>query len=326
MRQVGVFLILLMGSVLVSTGLVSCASSPPAPYPPPTPTLIPSLAETLQAAQAAAQATMTAGQAAMVGVNLTATTVALDMQRAAATQNAVATATAVAIQATAQSQQATATAQARGTATAIAVEAIHAEATRQAFVLSVTQQAATLEATATAQVLQAQATALAAQAEREQLAVEQQRMMNQVWAVTKWAVLIIAFLVIVFLLHRLTALRVVKRDNGKVLVVMGGGRMVYDPDRNPAPVLEVDGGHARLPRVSEAMQAATTARDQAIALALAIGQRRRVSGQQIPATTVATQSIPANITVEVLPPERLRSWLEDVERQLPPPVAMEDER
>lgn len=265
---------------------------------------------------------MTAGQAAMVGVNLTATTVALDMQRAAATQNAVATATAVAIQATAQSQQATATAQARGTATAIAVEAIHAEATRQAFVLSVTQQAATLEATATAQVLQAQATALA----REQLAVEQQRMMNQVWAVTKWAVLIIAFLVIVFLLHRLTALRVVKRDNGKVLVVMGGGRMVYDPDRNPAPVLEVDSGHARLPRVSEAMQAATTARDQAIALALAIGQRRRVSGQQIPATTVATQSIPANITVEVLPPERLRSWLEDVERQLPPPVAMEDER
>lgn len=275
-------------AVALSLGLLvlaACAASPTAQQSAPSAwgaTLPPSLARTPAAAQAAAQATIAAGKAAMAQVQLTAAAVHMSMTQAAVTQNAMATAraqevtaTAMAAQATERAWQATATAQAQATATAMAVEAYHAEATRQAFVLSMTQQAATLEATATAQVLQAQATALAAQAERERLAVEQQRLMNQTWAVTKWALPVLFLLVIAIailtLVRQWARMRIIRRPNGKVLV-LANGSMVYDPDRNPTPILQIGPEGATLPPVSEEVQAATTARDQAVALAQATGR------------------------------------------------------
>ena len=233
----------------------------------PSPTLPMPFAATPQAAQAAAQATIMAGQAAVVNLNITATAVGLHMAQAKATENAAALATAMAIQgtATAQAQQVTATAQALAN-----------------------------NGTATAQALMAQATALAAQAEREQLAVEQQRMMNTVWAVTKWAVPVLLFLLLttggVVLAREWAKLRVVRREDGKVLVFVHG-RAVYDPDRNPTPVLQVGpDGQVALPPVSEDTQAATTARDQAIALA-------RVTGRKPPARAMTTQAPPIRFRV-----------------------------
>ena len=266
----------------------------------PSPTLPMPFAATPQAAQAAAQATIMAGQAAVVNLNITATAVGLHMAQARATENAAALATAMAMQgtATAQVQQVTATAQA-ATATAQAL-AFQGTATAQAQQVTATAQALANNGTATAQALMAQATALAAQAEREQLAVEQQRMMNTVWAVTKWAVPVLLFLLLttggVILAREWAKLRVVRREDGKVLVFVHG-RAVYDPDRNPTPVLQVGpDGQVALPPVSEDTQAATTARDQAIALA-------RATGRKPPARAMATQTPPVRFRV-IQPGER----------------------
>lgn len=278
----------------------------PEPEPIPDPeSLPPGLAATPQAAQAAAQATIEAGRAVMVNAGLTATAVGLEMAQAQATQRALATEQAY--HATSTAQVVTATAQAL---------ALHATATAQNVQLAATAQALVSQGTATAQVINAQATALAAEAERSQLAVEQQRMMNQVWAVTKWGLAVLFVLFAFYLLYRFTALRVVRRADGKVLIVAGG--IVYDPDRNPNPVLRLGPqGAAAFPPISAEAQAQTTARDQAISLARALGGRRP------PESVAAAFPLPPDprqmIDVEILPPERILPWLREVEQKLPPP-------
>jgi len=295
-----------------------------------TPAVTGPLAGTPQAAEAAAQATIAAGRAQMAAA-------AVHMTQAAATQAAFAAATAQAATATAQAHQATATARAQATATAqTATQQAYAlawtqqaveqmgTATAQAMVVqgTATAQALTMQGTATAQVVAAQATALAAEAEKVQLEVEQQRMMNQAWAVTKWGLVLVFVGLLLLIAHRLTSTRIVKRSNGKVLVLSGG--VVYDPDRNPAPLLQLGSGKATMPPVSEAAQEATTARDQAIALASALGGRRppkSIAAVAAPAAAQRPDRLP--VRVEVIPPERVRPWLEEVEQQLQLPAGEE---
>lgn len=295
MKKAIVILVFIGLLILAACGALSGpqGNAPAVPYTWESP-LPPSLARTPQAAQAAAQATIAAGQAAMAGVQLTAAVVSINMTQAAATATAQG-----------QAQQATATAKANATATAQAIWAAHATATRDAALFAMTQAAATLEFRATQGAVQAQGTALAVEAERERLAVEQQQMMNQVWAVTKWALPVLLLLAIaiavVILVRQWTRMRIIRRPDGKVLVLVNG-MAIYDPDRNPTPILQVGPDGVALPPVSEETQAATTARDQAVALARATGRKP-----------------PRNLTDAPQPPLRFRI-IQPGER---PPVALD---
>lgn len=219
-----------------------------------------------------ARATLSAGQYAIRSVRLTERAVERSMAGASATQRYFAAATMRALKSTETARATRATAQAQATATMQAALAAHATATAESLRYTITQQAIALRGTATAQVLHAQATALAAQAERVTLEVEQQKRMAFIWGVTKWLLAIVFTAIIAFILYRLATFRVIHRPNGKILVVLGG--VVYDPDRNPTPILRVGPDGAALPPVSEETQAATTARDQAVALAQAAGSRK----------------------------------------------------
>ncbi len=218
------------------------------------------------------RATLSAGQYAIRSVRLTERAVEQSMAGASATQRYFAAATMRALKSTETARAARATAQAQATATMQAALAAHATATAQAVRYAVTQQAITLRGTATAQVLSAQATVLAAQAERVTLEVEQQKRMAFIWGITKWLLAIVFTAIIAFILYRLATFRVIHRPNGKILVVLGG--VVYDPDRNPTPILRIGPDGAALPPVSEETQAATTARDQAVAFAAVGGKKR----------------------------------------------------
>jgi len=219
-----------------------------------------------------AEATLSAGEYAIRSVRLTEAAVERSMAGASATQRYFAAATMRALKATETARSARATAQAQATADMQAALAAHATATAQALRYAMTQEAVSLRTTATVQVLHAQATALAAQAQRVELEVEQQKRMAFVWGVTKWLLVILFAGIIVFILYRLATFRVIHRPNGKVLVVVGG--VVYDPDRNPTPILQVGPSGAALPPVSEETQAATTARDQAVAFAAVGGGKK----------------------------------------------------
>ncbi len=260
---------------------------------------------------ASVHATLSAGEYAIRSVRLTERAVERSMAGASATQRYFARATMRALKSTETARAARATAQAQATADMQAALAAHATATAQAVRYAVTQQAITLRGTATAQVLHAQGTALAAQAERVTLEVEQQKRMAFVWGITKWLLVILFAGIIVFILYRLATFRVIHRPNGKVLVVLGG--VVYDPDRNPTPVF----AKTKELTVSDDMQAATTARDQAVALAAALKDKSANAGQVAAQAMQAGASEPApDVRIEVLPPQHVRPWLDEVEGQL----------
>jgi len=266
-----------------------------------------------EAMQEASRATIAAGRAIIISAAQTGTAVAHVIGRAQATADARALATAQAGYATATAQSAYATSTA---------DAIHVQATmtQQALAIAGTRQAMQANATATFQVLHAQGTALAAAAAEQQLKLQREALTNELWAVTRWVIVLAAVALALLLAYYMARVRVIHRGDGKVLIVTPGA--IYDPDRNPTPLLEL--GHGRrvsLPPISPDEQAATTARDQAIGLARASGR------WGVPALHDANGDHDAEASdmsaeephIEILPPSRV-PWLDEIERQLPPSV------
>jgi len=124
--------------------------------------------------------------------------------------------------------------------------------------------------TATVEAAQAsaQATALHGQAVSVELAIERERLTNQARAVLPLAFTAVIIIVALALLWRYMRVRPIQRDSrgdAPLLVIDGA---VYDADRNPLPVMQMQKGQPQIPLLTPPeLQAPTTARDQAIDLA-----------------------------------------------------------
>jgi len=225
------------------------------------------------------------------------------------------------------------------------VEAQHAIATERAWLVQSTQQAAEIastarawEATTTADSLASAnqstatqhalnitattdaasastyATAMAGEAISVELAIQRQRMMNKMWAVTPWAVLLATLVFLIFLVLRWIQVRPIQRDpRGDAPLLIIGGK-VYDADRNPYPLLDISSKSPQIPALtSPELQEVTTARDQMIDLATRGAldspdpERRKSAARQL-----TDQSLPALSKVDILPPEQASPWIKDV--------------
>lgn len=302
--------------------------------PSPTASLLPPYAATAQAMQLHNQATIAAAQVMQQAAAMTATVVALDIQRAQATQNAWATATVQAYQATATAQaqagfatataqawnlQATATAQAaveaqaqaRVTATAQAL-ALQATATAQNLAAQATMQAAE----ATAQALHAQATAQFAEAERIRVAKEREAAMAGAWKVGKFIAATIGFLVVVgigiWLAIQAETYRIVRASqNERIILRLGKGWV--DPDRNMHPIVVLGpNGNPAIPDTPADAQERTAARAQAVQLAHALPSRAGAPRKALRKASPPAQGAPAaegRMTFRVLEPTQARRVL-----------------
>jgi hypothetical protein len=202
--------------------------------------------------------------------------------------NIQAQATLDAMQATSQSISANLTAtafaptqQAIGTATErawtmagwTATTAIEQTATSSSATATAQSWTPTPNFTATVEAAQAsaQATALHGQAVSIELAVERERMTNQVRAILPIAFTALTVIVALVLLWRYTRVRPIQRDSrgdAPLLIIDG---TIYDADRNPLPVMQMQKGQPQIPMLTPPeLQAPTTARDQAVDLARAL--------------------------------------------------------
>lgn len=258
---------------------------------------------TAQAAQAtaawlASQATATAARQSAIQ------TATAEAQQAAATRQAAA----IAATSTARSWQATATADSvQATSTAAVSQ------TAQAFALAATESAWHATATALQAESSAYATAMAGEAESARLAVQRQQQTNTVKAAAPWVLLLGTFLVVALIAIRRANVMLVSRDErGDAKLLIMGGRFVIDPDRNPAPVLDVGGSKPSLPIKADA---ATTARDQAIDLAHRglPGQpsRRAAARKQAQVLFPDTEDAPG-VSISLVPPAQVGKAIQDV--------------
>jgi len=336
------FLWLLIAALAVLSGCSGhtaadqvAARSPLPPTPSPTMTLAPPYQATAQSVEVRTRATLAAGQVLQQQVGLTATAVHLQMQQAAATQNAFFTATAqvAAWTATARAEESRATATARAeemratataraeatqaaimqaTATAQAV-ALQGTATAQSIALLGTATAQAFEAQATTQAMHAQATALAAEALRVDAQARREAAMAGAWAIGKFAVTVIGILVAlalgVWLAVQAEAYRVVRAARGeRVLLKLGKGYV--DPDRNMHPVvlLGPDGRPKALPTAPDA-QERTTARAQAVQLAQALPPRRAAARRALQKAAPPRDGDGHSLAFRVLDPAEARRTL-----------------
>ena len=162
----------------------------------------------------------------------------------------------------------------------------------------------------------AKATALYAESVSVELALERERLMNQVWAVTPWAALVVVLLFSLALAWRWSQVRVIQRDPRGDIPIIITGATVYDADRNPGPVLDMSSGRPQAPALAPPeLQAATTSRDQLVDLATrgAAGMTPRPQRQAIAQKMTEQASLPAPTqSIQVLPPDQARPLLGDV--------------
>lgn len=226
---------------------------------------------TLEAARLTAES-VAARQTAEAVARAEAATQAAFERQAAETQAAgvlLAQASQTAFATTERAWQATATADAALTTQTAAAVFAGATATGQAW---------DRQATAAVSELQAEQTAVAAQAYLTDLAAERARLMNNVRAVTPYALIALTVLALSAAAYFVTRSelwrrRWIFRDARGDAPIYGDGRVFYDPDRNPGAVLQISGGQPRLPALAEPeLQDRVTSRDQAIDLASRAGR------------------------------------------------------
>ena len=230
--------------------------------------------------------------------------------------------------ATARAESATATARieaTRGMETAMAQSA-HATATAQVEATRAVQTAQAWDITRTASysALAAQQTAQAAQAEQARLEAERARLTYPVRAYGPWVLLLTAFGLLLWAGYRMTKaaearVRAVPRDargDAPILVLplQGGGETIIDPDRSFGPVLEIRDRVSQPQLASPEYQAQVVARDQAVDLVSRglPGQSGASHRRPIP-PSLPGLSFPPRTLIRIVPPERVRSWLEEVE-------------
>lgn len=171
---------------------------------------------------------------------------------------------------------------------------------------------ATVEAAAAG----AQATALHGQAVSVELAMERERMMNSLWAVTPWATLVAVLVITLFIALQWSRVRYIppsSPSSGDKGIFVIDARRVYDPDRNPLPLLDVSDKPTTPMMAPADLQAATTARDQIIDLTARAGSgegkeaARRTAAQVTPLLPPA-----APPEVRILPPAQARPLISDI--------------
>ena len=249
MRRAAVFLIIVF--ILVLAACSAPIQNGAAPYPSASATPD---TYTLSLANLQAQSTLEAMRATSQAIEAGLTATAYQP-----TNEAIQTATAQAWLMTSW----TATASVGQTATAAS-----GTATGQSVQATGTQQKLDITATLDVAAASAQVTALHGQAVSVELAVERERAMNNIWAVTPWAALVLVLIVFSVVALRRSRVRPIFRDprgDAPLLIVDG---KIYDADRNPQPLLDLSGKKPVIPALTDpALQAATTARDQMIDLA-----------------------------------------------------------
>ncbi len=205
------------------------------------------------------------------------------------------------------------------TATADSLQATQAaeiSATAQALAFEATQQALHATATNMAVAAQAQATALWGESESVRLGVEREQMMNQVKATAPFlALALLLGVMLVAAWYRLNVMLVARdaRGDAKLMVILNK-QLVYDPDRNPAPVLAY---HTKNPTLPIPADLATTARDQMLDL-ISRGlpgqgaipwQKKTLLDKMVPRAP-----LPATVLqpIQVIPPTQAHPLLRDV--------------
>jgi len=134
-----------------------------------------------------------------------------------------------------------------------------------------TQQALNVLQTATVAAVFAGSTQQAIVAESNRLALEREATMNQVRAAAPWVGMGLLFALLMWLAVVLgwaqaKRAQVIKRDERGDAPILVSGDNIYDPDRNPGPVL-ISRRVPEIPQLTaEGMQAEVTRRDQAIDL------------------------------------------------------------
>ncbi|MBN1955000.1 MAG: hypothetical protein JW900_08120 [Anaerolineae bacterium] len=276
----------------------------------------------IYSAQATATADAINSQANIQALSIASTAAALEWQTTATAQANYATATAQAREATstavAWNVQATARADER-TATAVAWQGM-ATATAEAYRAMTTATADAVAATRQAAVL-----------EREALELERERITQPVRAWGPWVLLVVGVVGLALLIWRAAVVlelrgRAIQRDQRGdapvfVLPLPGGGTTLYDPDRvwGPATVIDHDGQVTAPQLAPPEYQERTTARDQAVDLKTRglPAQRRPASSRRVtPAMLQPGLPQHQGPMIRVVPPARVRPWLEDVEGQL----------
>jgi hypothetical protein len=191
-----------------------------------------------------------------------------------------------------------------GTASAVAQQAIW------------TQRAMDITATADAASVQAFATKQYSIARTEELSLKRKELMNNVVAITPWAMLVVTFVFLTIFFKRWTRVRIIKRDprgDAPLLLDVVDG-VAYDADRHPAStagLLRED--LKRLPQFSASDHTQTTARDQMVDVVTrglpGTTQRKGISKQFKDESISEDSSIPK---IETIDPISARPLFKDV--------------
>lgn len=204
------------------------------------------------------------------------------------------------------------------TATASVVQtatAVSGTATGQSVHATGTQQKLDITATLEVAAANAQATALHSQAVSVELAVERERLMNTLWAITPWAMLVLVLVVSLVVVLRRSRVRPIFRDpHGDAPILIVDGKIVYDADRNPQPLLDLSGKKPAIPALTDlVLQAATTMRDQMIDLVSRSSLFSQPAHRQEIAQKMIGQDMSQAIPeISVLSPDESRPLLQDV--------------
>ncbi len=177
-------------------------------------------------------------------------------------------------------------------------------------------------ATATAALAEAVATVQAATAEQARLEAERARLVYPVRGLRPWALLLAAFALLLWAGWRMT--RAAEAPGQAVRAILAAtlpssssrpdGEAVIDPDRSFRPVIvvgrEVSQPQLAPPDTRHRSPAATrrwtwSARD---CTGQAAARRRR-----LPPNLPATMAPPPRALIRIVPPEQVRTWLEEVE-------------
>ena len=138
-------------------------------------------------------------------------------------------------------------------------------------------------------------------------------MTNRIQAYAPWVILLLAAAVIALIAHRRSRVMTVERDlRGDAKLIVIDGKVVYDPDRNPAPVLDLSGEKPSAPIPADP---ATVARDQAIDMAhrgLPGARRKRTPARAQGPSPSAPLVTPPPVTVRLLPPGEAKPVARDV--------------
>lgn len=179
-----------------------------------------------------------------------------------------------------------------------------------------TQRAMDITATADVASVQAFATKQYSIARTEQLSLERRELMNNVVAITPWAMLIITFVFLAIFFKRWTRVRIIQRDprgDAPLLLDVVDG-VAYDADRHPTSTAGLQREDIkRLPQFSASDHTQTTARDQMVDVATrglpGTSQRKAISKQLNDEKLLGVSSIPK---IETIDPISARPLFKDV--------------